>query len=116
ALSRISPERLWEGLAKQWLSRRAEHRSARPSRLRHEAGLGERPPTPCELARVPAVEARDGDALARRVDEPAVAEEDPHVADLRRLRARAAVAEEDHVSGLELCERDAVRPRDLAAH
>ena len=41
---------------------------------------------------------------------------DAHVADLGRLRARAARAEEDDVAGLQVGARDAGRARHLAAH
>src|SRR5689334_24376599 len=84
--------------------------------LRGEAGFGERASRPGELAGVPAVEARDGDAVLGGVDEPAVAEVDAHVADLRRLRPRTLVAEEDDVGRLEARQSDALRLRHLAAH
>src|SRR4051812_9981516 len=57
-----------------------------------KAGLRERPAPPREFAAVPAGQRRNGDAIAGRMDEPAVAEIDAHVADLRRPRARPPVA------------------------
>src|SRR5207248_4230007 len=59
---------------------------------------------------------RERDSIAGRVDEPAVAEVDPHVSDLGRLRACASVAEEEDVRRLELPERDSQRAGDLPAH
>src|SRR5581483_635841 len=88
----------------------------RGTALRRQSGFGERSSRPRELACVPPVESRDCDAVARRVDEPAVPEVDAHVADLCGLRAWAAVAEEDHVGGLETGERDALGLRHLPAH
>src|SRR5439155_24167091 len=81
-----------------------------------QAGFGQRTAGPGELAGVPAVEPGEGDAVAGRVDEPPVADVDAHVAYLRGLRPSAAVAEEDHVGRLELCEPDPLRPWHLAAH
>src|SRR5579864_1800316 len=68
---------------------------------RLEPGFGERPAGPGELLRVPAVQLRQGHTVLGRMDEPAVSDVDAHVADLGRLRARAFVAEEDDVGGLE---------------
>src|SRR5258706_841615 len=81
-----------------------------------EAGFRELPACPGELPRVPAVESRERDSVPRGMHEPTVADVDAHVADLRRLRARAAVTEEDHVGGLELRQADSLRLRNLAAH
>src|SRR2546429_9776636 len=57
--------------------------------LAGQSGFGERPASPREALLVPARELRHCDAVARRVDEPAVAEVDPRVVDLGRLRAGA---------------------------
>src|SRR4051812_42688045 len=71
---------------------------------------------PGELGAVPAGERGERDAVPGGVDEPAVAQVDAHVADLRRVRARPLVAEEDDVGGLELRECDPPGRRHLAAH
>src|SRR3954453_15719262 len=81
-----------------------------------QAGLGQRPPGPRELAPVPAGQRPPRDALAGRVDQPAVAEVDAGVADRGRLGARAGRAEEEHVTGRELGEADPLGAPDLAAH
>src|SRR3954453_9282466 len=81
-----------------------------------QSRFGKRPPAPGKLTRIPAVEARHGNAIPGGMDEPAVADVDPHVPDLGRLRFRAFAAEEDDVGRLELRERDAPRLRHLAAH
>src|SRR4051794_21064686 len=78
--------------------------------------LGERPPAPRELAAVPPGQRGERDAGAGGMDEPAVAQVDPRVPDLRRGGPRPAVAEEDHVCRLELREGDPLRCADLAAH
>src|SRR5471032_822631 len=84
--------------------------------LSGQSGLGERPPGPRELALVPPVERRERHALARRLDEPAVADVDGRVVDLRRLRPRPLRPEEEDVGGLEVGEVDPLRARYLAAH
>src|SRR5262245_23777266 len=81
-----------------------------------KTGLSERPSRPGEAGRVPTRELGDGDTLAGRLNEPAVSEVDPHVVHLARLGRRAAGTEEEDVRRLELRERDALRPRHLAAH
>src|SRR5919204_5606766 len=80
------------------ITHRGEFATRRGSGLRagNEPGLGERAPTPSERVRVPAVEPRERDAVARRVDEPPVADVDAHVADLRGLRGGSGPAEEKY--------------------
>src|SRR5437660_8729281 len=48
-------------------------------------GFGQGAPRPRETLLIPAGELCDGDAVARRVNEPAVAQVDPGVVDLARL-------------------------------
>src|SRR6266511_175686 len=74
-----------------------------------EPCLEQGPPSPGEARPIPAVELRERDAVARGLDEPAVAEVDACVVDLRRLRLRAASAEEEHIRGLELVDRSEER-------
>src|SRR5581483_4323264 len=81
-----------------------------------QAGFTKRPAAPRELRAVPAGELRERDSLVGRVDEPAVADVDARVDDLAARRVRAVAAEEDDVRGLELCERDPLRLRNLDAH
>src|SRR2546430_136134 len=80
-----------------------------------QPGFAQRAARPGEALAVPPVEREQRHALVRGMDEPAVAEVDPRVADLARLRARA-VAEEEHVTGLEAGCRDPPGARHLAAH
>src|SRR5580765_3520519 len=82
----------------------------------NKLGLRERTSSPREAICVPAGQRRDGDAVARRVDEPAVTEVDPGVVDLRRFRLRALRSEEEDVGRLQLGEGDPFRRRNLAAH
>src|SRR5205085_4817092 len=81
-----------------------------------ESGLGQRPTRPGEALLVPARELSQSDAVAGRVDEPAVAEVNPRVVDLCGLRPRAGRAPEENVSGLEPRKRHSLRGRYLAAH
>src|SRR3954454_5547242 len=81
-----------------------------------EPRLAQRPPAPGEPLLVPAGELGKRNAFGGGLDEPAVADVDRGVEDLRSLRARAARAEEDHVRGLQLLEADPLRAWDLDAH
>src|SRR5947208_9261821 len=84
--------------------------------LSAELGFGERPARPGKTLLVPARQRSEGDAVARRVDEPAPAEVDARVVDLRRFRPRAGSSPEQDVGRLQLRERDALCRRHLAAH
>src|SRR3954449_4327055 len=81
-----------------------------------ELGLARRPPAPGEPLLVPAGELGERNAFVGGLDEPAVADVDRGVENLRSLRVRAARAEEDHVRGLQLLEADPLRAWDLDAH
>src|SRR4051794_12262628 len=81
-----------------------------------EPCLAQRPPAPGELLLVPAGELGERDAPVGRLDEPAVADVDGRVEDLRSLREGAVRTEENDVSRLQLLEGDSLRARDLDAH
>src|SRR2546429_507283 len=82
----------------------------------NEARLGEGTATPREALFVPTREGRERHSVCRRVDEPAVAEIDAHVVDLRGLRFRALRPEEEDVGGLEYRDGNAFCDWNLAAH
>src|SRR3954471_18309119 len=84
--------------------------------LTGKTGFGQRPPAPREALFVPTGELGQGDAVARGMDEPAVAEVDARVIHLPGLRSWPVGAPEEHVGGLEVRERDAPCGRHLAAH
>src|SRR5262249_23281536 len=81
-----------------------------------EPGLTQRPPSPGEPLLVPAGELGQSDALVGGLDEPAVADVDAGVEDLRSLRVHTLRAEEDDVRRLQLLEGDPLPARDLDAH
>src|SRR5579872_1363410 len=80
-----------------------------------EARFAKRAAGPREALRIPAVEWGDRHALARRLDEPAVAHVDAHVVDLTRRGVRPD-AEEERVRRLEVLRRDPFRCGHLATH
>src|SRR2546423_4692746 len=100
-----SPDRVNALLARRWNGCRGG-----------QPGLCERPTRPCKSVAVPALELRQGDASARGVQEPAAADVDAGVVDLRRPGARPPEPEEHDVCRLELGEGDPFGTRDLAAH
>src|SRR4051794_12813617 len=55
------------------------------SPLLRQTRLAQRPPAPREALRIPAVEGQQRDALAARLDEPAVPEVERRMVDLARL-------------------------------
>src|SRR5207302_10356574 len=65
---------------------------------------------------VPIGKGREGDAVARGVDQPAVSEVHRDVVDLRRLGPRAAVTEEEEVGRLDARRLDAPAAWNFAGH
>src|SRR3954452_15992750 len=81
-----------------------------------EPGLAQRPPAPGEPLLVPAGELGERDAPVGGLDEPAVADVDRGVEDLRSRGAGAVRSEEDDVRRLQVLEADPLRARHFDAH